>query len=75
MVVIAAASMVMTAGGTAAAITGIICMANLRTAVIAARTAARTMLFHICHERILLSSEASASRNTLYPMSDLKKGF
>ena len=73
MVVIAAAAMVMAAGGTAAAparvgavgITGAI---GLGIAVMTARAAARTMLFHIRHEEILLSLEASASRDTLHPM-------
>lgn len=71
-IVIAAAAMVMAAGITAAsaAAGGIICAIGLCITVIAARAAARTMFFHICHEEILLSSEASASRDTPHPMPD-----
>lgn len=77
MIVIAAAAMMMAAGRTAAATAcgRIVRAIHLRIAVIAARTTARTVFFHICHERIRLSSEASASRDTLYAMPNRKKGF
>lgn len=73
----AIAAVMMIACGTAAAsvAAGLVVAVHLRVAVITARAAARTMLLHICHEKILLSSEASASRDTLHPMPVSKKGF
>ena len=76
MVVMAAAAMVMTTGRAAAipaytGTIGIIGAIGLGITVMTARTTARTVLLHIRHEEILLSLEASASRDTLHPMFEV----